>query len=72
MNLTFGTFVGFKAVLTFLIASSKFSSSCGTPLSFFKIPKAKEQQDVIQKRNKNKKSQITEINRSNFEVTFSD
>lgn len=55
MNLTFGTFVGFKAVLTFLIASSKFSSSCGTPLSFFKIPKAKKQRDVIQTRNKQKK-----------------
>lgn len=33
-----GTLVGFKAVLTFLTASSKFSSSSGTPFSFLRTP----------------------------------
>lgn len=32
------TFVVFNAAFTFFIASSKFSSSSGVPLSFFKIP----------------------------------
>lgn len=44
-NLRSGTLVGFKAVLTFLMASSKFSSSSGTPFSFFRIPKGTQNKD---------------------------
>lgn len=33
------TLVGLRAVLTFLMASSKFSSSSGVPFSFLRIPK---------------------------------
>uniref|UniRef100_A0A0E9WJ97 Uncharacterized protein n=1 Tax=Anguilla anguilla TaxID=7936 RepID=A0A0E9WJ97_ANGAN len=37
-SIALGILVGFRAVFTFLIASSKFSSSSGTPLSFLRIP----------------------------------
>lgn len=46
-HLTSGTLVGFKAVLTFLMASSKFSSSSGTPFSFFRIPKGTQNKDAL-------------------------
>lgn len=43
-----GTLVGFSAVLTFLIASSKFSSSAGTPFSFFRIPEGTQNKNQSQ------------------------